>query len=77
MSRKRCTAELFRALNWKECLLHQKAKSQWLKEGDANTKFFHSRINRRLKLLSIEGLQINNVWTESIEGVKNGVFRHF
>lgn len=62
VNRKRRFAELYRALIWKEDFLYQKAKSKWLNEGDTNTKFFHSWITRRHKLLNIEGLHLNNVW---------------
>lgn len=49
IERNQVSAELLRTLNWKEAILYQKVKTRWLREGDTNSSFFHSWINRRAK----------------------------
>lgn len=59
-------------------MLHQKVKNCWILEGDANSNFFfHSWIKRRSKSNEIDGLVIQNVWTDSVDGVRRGIFDHF
>ncbi|KAL8528391.1 hypothetical protein ACS0TY_005992 [Phlomoides rotata] len=76
-ARNKCLAELLRYAHWKENFLFQKAKVKWLLEGDVNSGFFHGWINKRRKVNEIDGLYFEGVWTESVEGVKNGVRTHF
>ncbi|KAL8465385.1 hypothetical protein ACS0TY_034765 [Phlomoides rotata] len=64
------TAELIRFVQWKEKLLVQKAKARWLKDGDGNSSYFHGWINKNRKANTIEGLLINERWSDSVEDVK-------
>ncbi|KAL8462896.1 hypothetical protein ACS0TY_033777 [Phlomoides rotata] len=41
-------------------LAFQKSKVKWIKEGDANSGYFHSVVNRRAKLAEIKCMKINN-----------------
>lgn len=77
IKRKQCAVELLKALIWKEKLLYQMAKSKWILEGDANTSLYHSWINCKHKFNSIDGLNIDGTWTESVAGEIYGVFRFF
>ncbi|KAL8555298.1 hypothetical protein ACS0TY_003197 [Phlomoides rotata] len=69
VERNKIGAELKRNMIWNEKFLFQKAKSNWLKEGDVNSKFFHGWINKRIKVNRLEGLLVNNSWVESKEGL--------
>jgi hypothetical protein len=40
-------SDLWGLLKCRDSQLFQKSRSRWLKEGDANTGFFHASINRR------------------------------
>lgn len=46
-SRKKLFEELWRKSRTRESLLLQKSKAMWIKEGDANSSFFHACINAR------------------------------
>lgn len=46
-------------LDSEEVLWKQRAKVQWLSEGDRNTKFFHSQASSRARINEIQGLRDN------------------
>lgn len=55
----------------------QKAQIKWVEEGDENTKFFHAIIRKRERKNGIQGLNINAVWTEDPESIKDVVYDFF
>lgn len=59
-------------IKWK-----QKAKVQWLKKGDKNTKIFlrMATCSRNVNLISKP--MINNEWVEDWEIIKSHVVHHF
>ncbi|XP_071687435.1 uncharacterized protein [Rutidosis leptorrhynchoides] len=61
----------------KSCMLKQKARVKWCLEGDENTSYFHSIINRNNNRNNMRGLIINGVWNESPTEIKEEVFKHF
>ncbi|KAL8480193.1 hypothetical protein ACS0TY_026931 [Phlomoides rotata] len=77
IKRNQGSAELLRELHWNDGMLAQKDKAKWIAVGDTNSRFFHRLINKRHKQNGIEGLMVNNIWVDSVEGVKKGVFQHF
>lgn len=60
----------------KEILLYQKSRSRWIREGDANSKYFHSLLNCRRRrsflLMDEDGILI-----EDVVEVKGIVKSHF
>lgn len=70
-------AEFWKRAKQAESLACQKAKIKWVKEGDANTKFFHAMINFRRKTNSLTGLNINGEWCEDPRSVKKEVLNFF
>ncbi|GAU35536.1 hypothetical protein TSUD_155670 [Trifolium subterraneum] len=60
-----------RVLQW------QKSRVNWLKEGDANTKFFHGVMAARKRSNSIVSLTSGGVNFEGVAEVRQMVFEHF
>lgn len=68
--RKMAQLDLWEWLKRKESYWAQNSRSQWLREGDKNTRFFHAAatIRRRKKL--IDSLTIEGALTEDPEAIK-------
>ncbi|GKV16331.1 hypothetical protein SLEP1_g26989 [Rubroshorea leprosula] len=58
-------------------MLFQKSREKWLKEGDANTKYFHGCIIKRRKQCGIEGIMKDGEWFEEPEEVKQTIHDYF
>jgi len=58
-------------------MVRQKAKVDWLKGVDTNSKFYHSRLRWRRAKSEIEGLWIDEVWCEDPTRVKSYVKGYF
>ncbi|MCH87373.1 LINE-1 reverse transcriptase like, partial [Trifolium medium] len=71
-SRKEKFPALWKLLKNKEALI-----SKWLKEGDANTKFFHGSVKTRSKKNLISALRSGDVWLDSPNLIKAAVFSYF
>ncbi|GJU08211.1 RNA-directed DNA polymerase, eukaryota [Tanacetum coccineum] len=50
--------------------LAQRAKIRWGIEGDKNSKYFHSSINRKRRQLAIRGVLVNGTWETDPRMVK-------
>jgi hypothetical protein len=59
-------AELWRLWKSKESMLLQMSKSKWLKEGDANSKYFHRCIKSRALRNGIKTLNVGNKWVYEV-----------
>jgi hypothetical protein len=75
--RKEHFATLWKLLRSKEVTLAQRSRSRWLKDGDANTKYFHNSIKARSKLNQISALRVNGEWVDSPNLVKEAVSSFF
>jgi len=55
----------------------QQSRSRWLKDGDANSKYFHSMLSSRRRRNSIVSLMVNGNLVEGVLPIRNAVFSHF
>jgi len=60
-----------------EAIYQQKARIKWLKQGDLNTKYFHSTIKWRRARNGFNGVRDNGVWYENQGVVKDKVRMYF
>ncbi|KAK2422548.1 hypothetical protein QL285_033075 [Trifolium repens] len=66
--KERQLADLLQA---EETVWRQRSRAMWLKEGDKNTKFFHSKANQRKKVNEIKRLKdVHGCWWHGEENVE-------
>ncbi|GKV39565.1 hypothetical protein SLEP1_g47323 [Rubroshorea leprosula] len=69
--------EIWDILRKREALWRQKLRSNWVKLGDANTRFFHKIANGRKACNGIVGLSCDRQWVEEPEMVKKAAVEYF
>jgi len=55
----------------------QQSRNKWLKEGDANTKYFHSLLSARRRRNAFCYMLVDGVRIEGVHPVRQAVFDHF
>jgi len=64
--------QLVVTLYQEECLWFQKSQSQWIEDGDRNTKYYHSKTIIRRRRNKIMTLRDNDgVWIEDYDNLKS------
>jgi len=69
--------ELFSLSRANSSICWQQSRVQWLKEGDANSKFFHRIMSSKRSRNAIPFFLVNRALIEGVEYVRNAVFTHF
>jgi hypothetical protein len=64
-------ARLQNSMNW------QKSRLNWLKEGDANSKIFHSYMSYRRRQNAINVVSVEGGTVEGVHNIRETVFHHF
>ena len=61
-----------------DCMWNQRAKVDWLRDGDKNTKYFHCRSTERNKRNFISGLENEfGVWVEEESRIGDMLVQYF
>jgi hypothetical protein len=58
-------------------IIWQQSRLHWLKDGDANSRYFHSVMSSRRRRNSIAALMVNGILVEGVQPIRNAVFTHF
>jgi len=69
--------ELFSLSRANSSICWQQSRSRWLKEGDANSKYFHRIMSSKRSRNAIPFFLVNGTLVEGVENVRNAVFTHF
>ena len=69
--------ELFSLSRINSSICWQQSRTQWLRDGDANSKFFHGIMSSRRRRNSIPFFLVNGVLIEGVQNVRSAVLAHF
>ena len=75
--RRHAQIELWDWLKRKESLWAQKSRAQWLKEGDKNSRYFHSLASIRKRKNAIESITMNGTVIDSPSEIKKAAAEFF
>jgi hypothetical protein len=71
------TADLHSLSRLQASITWQQSRSRWLKEGDANSKYFHSLLASRRRGNTISSVQVDGTTLEGVHHIRQAVFSHF
>jgi hypothetical protein len=69
--------EFWSQLHFKESLLKQKSRMRWVKEGDANSRYFHESIKNRRRRNQLVALIDGEQWVQGVDNIKGFVKSYF
>ncbi|GAU51943.1 hypothetical protein TSUD_417260, partial [Trifolium subterraneum] len=75
--RRRLFDELWVVLKSIDASSFQRSRARWLKEGDANTKYFHAHVKARGRRNNISALLTEDGWVEGPTNVRQAVVSFF
>ncbi|GAU09987.1 hypothetical protein TSUD_393040 [Trifolium subterraneum] len=76
-TRKKLFDELWVVLKSIDASIFQRSRARWLKEGDANTKYFHSQVKARGRINKVSALLTDNGWVEGPINVRQATLSFF
>ncbi|PNX71762.1 cysteine-rich receptor-like protein kinase, partial [Trifolium pratense] len=74
---KELVKKFWEQIQHKESLLHQKSRTKWIQEGDANSRFFHASIKARRRRNQLVMLKKGAEWIQGVENIKKEAKDHF
>ncbi|GKV27934.1 hypothetical protein SLEP1_g37047 [Rubroshorea leprosula] len=69
--------EMWDCIRKRELIWKQKSRNKWVREGDANTRFFHRVAIGRRAHNNIASLMREGVWCEEPDAIKNEIAKYF
>ncbi|KAL6566436.1 hypothetical protein OROGR_002051 [Orobanche gracilis] len=75
--RREASAELWKRAKQKDSLMSQKSRLRWLKDGDSNSKYFHTVINRNRRVNAFTGIDVDGQWIEDPDWIKDNIRQFF
>ncbi|KAK7251153.1 hypothetical protein RIF29_34098 [Crotalaria pallida] len=54
----------------RDSILLQRSRLQWLKEGDANSRFFHLVIRNKKSRDELKAIRVGEFWVEGVTGIR-------
>ncbi|KAI5415173.1 hypothetical protein KIW84_040576 [Lathyrus oleraceus] len=76
-NREVATKEVWDTMLLRDNFLRQKARCNWIRLGDTNSKFFHSVMKGRFRRNNIASLITSRGRLEGVEDIKSEIFNHF
>ncbi|KAI5439123.1 hypothetical protein KIW84_024770 [Lathyrus oleraceus] len=76
-NREVATKEVWNTMLLRDNFLRQKARCNWIRLGDTNSKFFHSVMKGRFRRNNIASLITSRGRLEGVEDIKSEIFNHF
>jgi len=73
----RLTEEMFSLSRVNNSMCWQQSRALWLREGDANSKFFHGIMSGRRRGNALVSFVVNGVFIARVDNVRNVVFTNF
>ncbi|GAU23240.1 hypothetical protein TSUD_172690 [Trifolium subterraneum] len=77
VERKKLFENLWKILKNMDAMTFQRSRSKWLKEGDANSRYFHNCIKARHRRNNVVALRTSNGWVEGPIPVREEVVSYF
>jgi hypothetical protein len=71
------TTDMYSLSRLQASISWQQSRSRWLKEGDANTKYFHSMLASRRRRNAISTVHVDDVALEGVHPIRQAVLSHF
>ena len=68
---------LWRHLKARDSLVVQRSRVRWMKEGDANTRYFHNCMKPRASSNGVRALKVNGGWVQTPTEVRREVVDYF
>lgn len=75
--RERAVRNFWSNLQRRECMIKQKSRMKWCREGDLNTRFFHHAVKARARDNYIGSVASSSGRVSEVESVKEEVNRFF